>query len=596
MLRNFSWHDVHCVARLKPGVTLDQAQASMAALSLQVTADVVKPPRTATVSPLRDDLTGKTHTSLIVLLGAAAAVLLIACVNLANLQMSRGAARRQEVAVRAALGAGRGRLVAQFLAESLVLALLGGAAGLVLAFPIMRFLDTLVPETMAAVRLTLDWRVLAFSAATAIAAGLTFGVVPALGGSQPALQNGLREGGRGMAGSRSYRLQHSLIVVETALAVVLLTCGGLLLQTLQHLQQLDLGIRSERLLTFVTPLFRYREFDRRVAFVNAELERIRAIPGVVNAGAISRIPLTVHDQSTFYLLEGQSNAEARQQIALSRVVTREYFPTVGAQLRQGRFFDGSDRLSASPAAIVNESFADRHFPGRSPLGRRLQFGRWGSKAYWYTIVGVVKEIRDRGVAEELQPAIYRVHEQADQTGDQPSGIVVRTAVDPASIVPAVRQAIWSIDGSQPVTRVQTVDDIVARQLSVPSQNTLLSTAFALLAVLLAALGLYGVLSYSVVQRTSEIGLRMALGATSLNILATVGRRGLALTLAGLAIGLVLAMTASRLMTALFFGFRPDFVTPVATASFVLFAVAAVACLVPARRASRIDPATALQRQ
>jgi putative ABC transport system permease protein len=596
MLRNWGWHDVHCVARLKPGVTLQQARESMAALSLRVTAGHVNPPRSAVVNPLREELAGKTQTSLIVLLCASAAVLLIACVNLANLLMSRGTVRGREVAVRAALGAGRGRLITQFLIESLVLAGLGASAGLAVAIPVMRFLETLVPETMAAVRLTVDWRVLAFTAGVAIAAGLTFGLAPALGGSRLGLQERLRDGGRGSAGARSHWFQHSLIVIETALAVVLLTSGGLLLQTFQHLRQLDLGIRSEKLLTFVTPLFRYRDFDQRVAFVNAELEQIRAIPGVMNAGAVSRIPLTVNDQSTFYILAGQSNIQAREQVALSRVVTRDYFSTVGARLREGRFFDTSDQRSESPAAIVNESFADRHFPGRSPIGARFQFGRWGAKSYWYTIVGVVKEIRDRGVAEELRPAVYRVHEQANQSGDQPSGIVVRTSVEPASIVSAVRQAIWSVDRNQPVARVQTIGDIVARQLSSPSQNTALLSAFALLALLLASLGLYGVLSYAVTQRTNEIGVRMALGATSKDILLAFTRRGLTLTFAGLAIGLLLAVIAARLMTTLFYGFRPDYVPTVAVVSLILLVVAALACLVPARRASRIDPMIALQHE
>src|SRR3989454_775933 len=317
-LTQWWWHDVHCVARLKPGVTLQQARESMAALSLRVSAPHVQPPRGAVVTPLREELAGKTQTSLIVLMGASAAILLIACVNLANLLLSRGAGRRREVAVRAGLGAGRGRVVTQFLIESLVLAGLGAVAGLALAIPIMRFLETLVPETMVAMRLTLDWRVLAFSAAIAIAAGLTFGLVPALGWSRLALQEGLRDGGRGSTGARNHWFQHSLIVIGTALAVLLLTSGGLLLQTLQHLRHLDLGIRSDKLLTFVTPLFRYRDFDQRVAFVNAELEAIRAIPGVVSAGAISRIPLTVNDQSTFYIFPGQSDVEAREQVALSR--------------------------------------------------------------------------------------------------------------------------------------------------------------------------------------------------------------------------------------------------------------------------------------
>jgi putative ABC transport system permease protein len=327
MLSNWGWHDVHCVARLKPGVSLEQAQEVMAALSLRISAEHIANPRSAVVSPLREELAGKMQSSLVVLLAASAAILLIACVNLANLLMSRWAARRTEVTIRAALGAGRGQLIRQFMVESLMLAGIGALVGLVIALPIMRFLETMVPETMGVVRLALDWRVLGFSAALAVIAGLTFGLVPALGWTRISLQEGLREGGRGSSGPRSHRFQHSLIIVETALAVVLLTCGGMLLQTYQHLRQRDLGIREENLLTFVTPLLRHSDFDQRVAFVNAELEQIRAIPGVVSAGAISRIPLTVSDQSTFYLLEGQSSVEAREQVALSRVVTRDYFTT-----------------------------------------------------------------------------------------------------------------------------------------------------------------------------------------------------------------------------------------------------------------------------
>jgi putative ABC transport system permease protein len=596
MLGHWSWHDVHCVARLKPDVSLQQASEAMAALNLRLSADHVPIPRAAIVTPLREELAGKTYMSLIVLLGATGAVLLIACVNVANLLLARGTVRRREVAVRAALGAGRGRLITQFLIESLVLAGLGALAGLALAIPVMRFLETLVPQTMSAVRLTLDSRVLAVSAAIAIAAAMAFGLVPAISGSRVALQDRLRDGGRGSAGTRSHRFQHSLIIAETALAVVLLTIGGLLLQTFQHLRQLDLGIRSDRVLTFVTPLFRYRDFDKRVAFVNAQLEQIRAVPGVISAGAISRIPLTVHDQATFYRLAGQSNDETHEQVALSRVLTRDYFVTVGAVLREGRFFDISDRRSDSPVALVNESFADRHFPRRLPLGQRFQFGNRGPKGYWYTIVGVVKEIRDRGVTEELQPTVYRVHEQADQSGDQPSGVVVRTAVEPASIVPAIRQAIWSVDKNQPVARVQTIEDIVTRQLSVPSQNTVLLSAFALFALLLASIGLYGVLSYAVTQRTNEIGVRMALGARSRDILLSFSGRGLTLTLAGLAIGLALAIIAARAMRTLFYDFRPDYIAAIAVASLALLTVASVACVVPGRRASRIDPMIALQQE
>ena len=593
MRKNFTWHDAQIVARLRRGVTLEQARQSMAALSLQVTAKDFRGPHSVFVAPLREEMAGTTRTALILLLCASAALLLIACVNLANLFLARGAVRGREVAVRTALGAGRGRLVAQFLTESLMFAGLGTIAGLALAVPAMRFLETLVPEAMGT-RLTLDWRVLAFSAGAAIAATLIFGLAPALRESRLAPQDGLREGGRGTAGARRPRLQHALIVAETALAVVLLTCGGLLLQTFQHLRNTELGIRSERLLTFETPLFRYSDFDRRAAFINAEVEKVRAIPGVINAGFINVIPFTNFAHATFYRLEGQPRDSFAGQVALVRNVSRDYLATVGARLREGRFFSISDQRSDSPVAIVNEPFANRHFRDRSPLGQRFKFGDLGDKGYWYTIVGVLKPIRESGVLAEAKPAVYRVHEQCDQIGDVKAGIVVRTAVEPAAIVSAVRQAIWSLDKNQPVARIRTMEEIVDRQLSTPSQSMALLGAFALLALLLASLGIYGVLSHAVIQRTNEIGVRMALGATSSEILLSFGKRGLALTLTGLAIGLALASIAARSMTSLLYGFQPDYVPTVTAVSLILLAVAALACFVPARRASRVDPVVALR--
>jgi predicted permease len=595
MRKAFGWHDEQIVARLKAGVTREQAEQSMAVLSLQLTAKSFPRPHRTIVTSLREDVAGKTQTALVVLLAASAALLLIACVNLANLLMSRGLARGREVAVRVALGAGRARLAAQFLAESLVLAGLGALAGLALAVPAMRLLDTLVPETMGPVRLTLDWRVLAFSAAAAIAAALASGLAPALRGSRTGALE-LREGGRGATGARSYWLQHSLIVIETALAVALLTSGGLLLETFWHLRNADLGMRQEQLLTFETPLFRYKEFDRRDAFLTAVLENIRAIPGVINAGATSQLPLKAGDGSaTFYWIAGQPRESERNQVALIRVVTREYFPTIGARLREGRFFEASDRHSDAQVAIVNETFANRNFAGRSAIGAQFKFGNTGDKGYWYRIVGVVKEVHEVAMEEAARPAVYSLHEQgSDQLMIPPSGIAVRTAVEPASIVSAIRQAIWSVDKNQPMWRVQSLEDVFARQLTTPTQSTALMGAFALLALLLASIGLYGVLSYAVTQRTSEIGVRMALGATSREILLTFGKRGLALTVAGLAIGLALSAVALRFLNALLYGFRPDFIPTMAVVSLSLLAVAALASLGPARRASRIDPVVALR--
>ena len=594
MRTNFTWHDAQIVARLKAGVTLEQARQAMRALSLQVTAKDFRGPHAVIVRPLREQIAGKTQTELIVLMCASLALLLIACVNLANLLLSRNAVRGREVAVRAALGAARGRLFAQFLTESLVLAAFGALAGLALAVPAMRFLERLVPEAMGATRLTIDWRVLAFSAAIAIGAALIFGVAPALRGSRLAPQEALRDSGRGTAGARSHWFQHSLVIIETALAVVLLTCGSLLLQTFQHLRNTDLGMRTERLLTFETPLFRYKDFDRRVAFVNAELEKVRAIPGVISAGSINLIPFTNFANATFYQLEGQPKDSYAAQVALMRNVSRDYFATVGARLREGRFFAASDQKSDSPVAIVNEPFANRNFPGQSALGRKFQFGSLGEKGHWYTIVGVVKQIRESGVLEDAKPAVYRVNEQTDQIGDFNCGIVVRTAIEPASIVSAVRRAIWSLDKNQPLARIRTMEEIVDGQLSTPSQSTELLGAFALLALLLASLGIYGVLSYAVTQRTNEIGVRMALGATSQQILVFFSRQGLALTIGGLTIGLLLAAVAARSMSNLLYGFHPAYIPAVTAVSLILLAVAALACFVPARRASRVDPAIALR--
>jgi putative ABC transport system permease protein len=391
-------------------------------------------------------------------------------------------------------------------------------------------------------------------------------------------------------------LRDSLVIVETALAVVLLTCGGLLLQTFQHLRHTDLGFRTERLLTFETPLFRYKDFDRRVAFVNAELEKVSALPGVIRAGSVNLIPFTNFAHATFYRLEGQPTDAPPDQVALIRNVSRDYLATVGARLREGRFFNASDQKSDAPVAIVSEPFANRHFGGASPLGRRFQFGAFGDKGHWYTIVGVVRPIPETGVLDQARPAVYRVHEQCDQVGDLNAGIVIRTAVEPASIVPAVRNAIWSLDRNQPIARIQTMEELVDRQLSTPSQSTTLLGAFALLALVLASLGIYGVLSYGVTQRTNEIGVRMALGATSAEILIAFCKQGLALTLAGLVSGLGLAIIAARSMTALLYGFRPDYAPTVAAVSLVLLSVAALACFIPARRASRVDPVVALRNE
>jgi len=596
-LANRGAHFLHCVARLKPGVTFEQAQAEMQAIARRIgeqnpnMKDIG-----AVVVPLRDQLTGNTRLGLLVLLSGAGCVLLIACANVANLLLARGATRRREMAVRAALGAGRGRLVRQLVTESLVLSILGAVAGLGVAQIAMGFLGTLVPPTMIAAPFSLDLRILAFTAAIAILAGLLFGVAPAFSAARVSIHDALQTGGRGSTGTGRPWFRDSLVVAETALALMLLAGAGLMIQTLARLQKVDLGIRTERVLTMLTFPARYPQHAQREAFYTAVLEKVHAIPGVAGAGYTSSLPLTERGNTSGYILHGQSEKDTRTQDALFRVVTKDYFQAMGVRLREGRLFSGADRANTEPVAIVNETFAGRHFAGRSALDARFQMGRWGPKYPWYKIVGVVREVRERGITIDLKPAVYLVHPQAEQAWPIPNALAVRATVAPAAVAGPVREAIWSVDKDQPISRLRTMDEIVGVDLALPRQNSALLGTFSALALMLACLGIYGVLSYAVVQRTSEIGVRMALGATPASILSMVARRGLALAATGLAIGIVASLATGRLIATLLYGVQPNDPATLVAVSLLLLVIALLACLVPARRASRVDPLVALRQQ
>jgi predicted permease len=597
-LGNRGSHFLYCVARLKPGVTLQQAQAAMTQIMKNLEQEHPGTNRQvgAVVVGLRDQIVGNTRVLLIALLCAAGCVLLIACANIANLLLARGSERRRELALRAAIGAGWTRLIRQLLTESLLLAGLGAVTGVLFARLGMGLLEKLVPPGLATASLTLDGRLLAFTLGIALLTGILFGVAPALAGAKLDLYDALKQGGRGAAGRTSNLMRDGLVVAQVSIALVLLTGAGLMIQTLYHLRDVDLGIRIDHLLTmrtFPSPV-RYPDHRTRMAFLNQILEKVRALPGVVSAGYTSNLPLTTRGNTNGYILKGQSNEDTRGQDALFRVVSTDFLPTMNARLREGRFFNEGDREGTQPVVLVNETFADLHFPGRSALGEGVQTNFRGKDDPWLIIAGVVKEIRERGIDVDLKPAIYMPSAQSGKYGYIPGELAIRTTVDPESLVSAVRQAIWAIDREQPIARVRTMEEIAGDELSTRSQSMMLLGLFAALALVLASIGIYGVLSFMVLQRSREIAVRMAMGAQPRQVLSLVAGRGMGLTVIGLAIGIAGSLLATQLIQNILFGVRERDPWTMAWVSLILSMVAGAACLIPAFRAAGIDPVEALR--
>ncbi len=591
-------HFLQCVARLKPGVTLQQAQAEMTVIMQRLEKQYPQTNRQlgAALVPIREQMVGDTRVILIALLCAAGCVLLIACANIANLLMARGSERQREMAVRAALGAGGRRLIRQLLTESLLLSLLGAVAGVGVALAGMRILEELVPTPMAAVSLHLDARLLVFTLGVSLCTGLLFGAFPALAGVRLDLFDALKQGGRGSAGSRRQWLRDGLVLAQISLALILLTAASLMMQTLYRLQQVDLGIRTDHVLTMRTylPASRYPDHPRREAFYERVLDQVRTLPGVIDAGYTSDLPLTTTGDTNGYIVTGQSAQQELSQDALFRVVTPEFLQTMGARLREGRFFTAGDRDNSKPVVIVNETFADRHWPGQSALGKGIQINNRGPDKPWLEVAGVVKEVRERGIDIDTKPAMYMPAAQAAKEWPVPDSLAVRTSVDPLAMASAVRQVIWSIDREQPVSRLRTMEDIAGDQVADRRQAMTLLAIFAGLALVLAIIGIYGVLSYMVLQRSREIAVRMAMGARPAQVLSMIAARGLGLTAVGLAVGTAGALAATRLIRTLLFQVPARDPWTLSAACLVLTLVALAACLVPARRASQIDPAIALR--
>ncbi len=588
---------IQVVGRLAPGVELDRARAEMAEVSrrLEQAHPDFNTGWGVSLVPLAEQLVGDVRPALLLLLAAVALLLLVACANVANLLLARAAGREREIAIRTALGAGSGRIFRQLATESVILVVAAAVLGLWLGTVGTGTLLTLLPDDLAVPQMEgvhLNGSVLAFTTLLTLATGLVFGLVPALGTWSSRLTRGLG-GGRGESGSRRHRwLRNGLVVAEIALALVLVLGAGLLFRSFVELRGVDPGLDLENVLTarVTLPRSTYDSPETRTAFFAEAGERLAALPGVESASAIQWLPLSGRRSATTFFVEDRPQPEpGAEPVTDVRVATPGYFETVAMPLLAGRTIDGRDHVDAPPVAVVNETLARRFWPGENAVGKRLSYS-WGD---WVSVevVGVVGDVHFRGVDTPVDPALFRPHAQ-DPNGQM--NLVIRSAMEPASLIPAVTLAIRGLDANLPVANFKTLADYHSGILATPRLNMLLTAAFSLLALALAAVGVYGLMSYAVTQRTREIGIRMALGAERGRILALVVRHGLALAAAGVALGLAGAFALTRLLESLLFGVSATDLLTFTAVPLVLVATALAACLLPARRASRVDPTVTLR--
>jgi predicted permease len=592
-LANRHSHFLNTIARLKSGASFVQAQQEMSAIAGRLEREY---PGTnlhvgAVVVPFKEELTGSIRLALTVLLGASICVLLIACSNIANLLLARATGRQREMAIRIALGAGRRRLVVQMITESLMLATLGGAMGLMVALWCMKALKAFTPAAFeGSGGLGIDGRLLLFTFAVSMLTGLLFGIAPALRSATVPVNETLKDGGRSRTSSRGNVLRYVLVGSEVALAVVLLVAASLMLETLAKLRGIDAGFRPSNVLTMQVILPRSTEDGERRAFFHSTLERINALPGVKIAGYASDLPFTSRGDTTGFWVEGRPTPERTD--TLYREVTTNYLQTIGAELKEGRFFGPQDLTDAPRVAIINDTFARIYWSGVSAVGKRVKVNDTDPNDPWATIVGVVKDIRERGLDWEMKPASYLPAEQV--THPAPGYLAVRTAGDPLSLVSAVRRAIWAVNGEQPIFDVGTMEQIQDAELANRHEAMILLSSFAALALLLSSLGIYGVLSYAVNQRRGEIGIRMALGAGRGNVLAMMIGQGLGAVMGGVVAGLLLAIALTRVLGELLYGISATDPLTLVGASTFLVLVGLLACFIPSRRATRVDPVVALR--
>ena len=592
---------IYAIARLKPGVTVEQARGEIISIAQRIGQQYGMTGNSATLTPLREVFVGDIRTSLLILLGAVGFVLLIACANVANLLLARAAGRTKEIAIRTALGAGRLRIIRQLLTESILLACLGGAAGMLLALWGIDVLRTASVDSLPTTAdINLDGSVLGFTLLVSLVTGVLFGLAPALGASKLDLNDTLKEGGRGgTVGAARQRVRSLLVVSEVALSLVLLIGAGLLVKSFVRIQEVDPGFNPDKLLTMQISRAAGKDEGRKVAdFFNQLAERIKAVPGVESAAFSSGLPL-LGTADTSFAIEGRPKPEPGKQPQTMLYLTNpDYLQAMDIRLVKGRFFTAQDTQRSQPVAVIDEAFARQQFPNEDPLGHRIA-GNGDNPSF--EIVGVVAHVKHFGLdssAETIQPQLYFAFNQIpDKFLPDVAGrmnLVVRTASDPLNFSAAIRREVMALDNNQPIYNINTMEQTLDQSLAAPRLATTLLALFAVVALILAAVGIYGVMAYSVTQRSHEIGIRMALGAQGRDVLKLVVGQGMLLASIGVIVGMVGAFFLTRVMSSMLFGVSATDPLVFILIPSLLFAVALIANLIPARRATKVDPMIALR--
>jgi predicted permease len=594
-------HFLEVIGRMKPGVTLAQARAEMETITGRLAQQYPEDNTriSSVVNPLHEEIVGNMKPALLILLGAVAFVLLIACANVANLLLARAAARHKEIALRLALGADRIRLTKQLLVESVMLSLLGAAVGLLLAYAGLQVLTRFIPPDVAhAEMITIDAKVLVFTLIVALVTGLIFGLAPASQATHFNLNDTLKEGGRDSgAGPRGKRLRSALVIAEVAVSFILLIGAGLLINSFMHLRNLDPGFRADHLLALNVDLseVKYPDTARRTAFFDEVVRRIQALPGVRSVAVAGNLPFTYNGDSMPIGVEGLPDPPPDQwPDVIWRTVGPNYFSTMGIPLVRGRDFTDQDTLDTTLGVVISEKTAKHYWPNEDPIGKRLKPGSTAGSSPWRTVIGVVKDVRQNDFVAEPKMQMYFSFRQVRTL--MANALVVRTTVDPLSLATSVRNSVWAVDKDQTVANMDSMEHIVAGAVARQRFSMLLLAIFAGVALVLAAVGIYGVMSYSVAQQTREIGIRMALGAQRSDVLKMTIKQGLQLVGLGLAIGLAAAFILTRVMATLLFGISATDPFTFVTISLVLLAVAMLATYIPSLRAMRVDPMVALRYQ